>query len=104
MPKGKQRTPDEIRAELLARKEQLEASLAKLDKEASTKAKKDRAAENYELGALVRFVLESDTGVKRKLVDAAKTQSLKDHQRRTLERVLGAIGSMPKPDGDQARA
>jgi|SRR5580658_8472053 hypothetical protein len=102
MPKGKQRTPDEIRAELKARQARIENRLIQLDRKTAATARKNERNENLELGALVRIVLDSDMGVKRKLVEVAGTQSLKSFQRKVLERVLGRLPVKVAEDGAQA--
>jgi hypothetical protein len=91
MPKGQPRTPEQRRADLLEQQAKLAAGLAELERKMAAKARKDTAQENYELGMLARVVLGADMGFKRKLVEAAGVQPLKDHQRKALERVLGPL-------------
>jgi hypothetical protein len=87
---------------LKARQDQINARLAKLDKDSAAKANKDRAAESIELAALARTVVEADIGFKRKLVEAAGSVPLKDHQRRALERAFGPLPMKDSEDGAQA--
>ena len=102
MPKGSPRTPEQRRADLLEHQKRIAARLANLDKNTARTARKQTTQENYELGMLARVVLGADTGFKRKLVEAAGSMTLKEHQRKTLERVLGQIPVKEHADGKQA--
>jgi hypothetical protein len=102
MPRGKHRTPDQILADLEAAKEaelaasrkrlrELEEQIQKTKPKVSEARKREQAAEQFAAGRLVISLLDSDTSLKRRLVDAACKLDQKDRDRVALERLLGKL-------------
>jgi hypothetical protein len=102
MPKGKQRTHAQILADLEgARQAEIQASRDRLKEieariqatrpKVSEARKKEKMAEQFAIGRLVLPMLDNDTSLKRRLVEAAMKLDVKDKDRVALARVLGKL-------------